>query len=248
MKREPQKTSTSFNATDGEAKRALSEGAMRGSAKEEFKRPKFNINLMEEVLNQKNLDAAFKRVKRNKGAAGIDGMRVDELQSHIHENFRKIKEVLLTGNYQPSPVRKVEIPKPNGGVRQLGIPTVMDRFIQQALAQILQRSFDPTFSKSSFGFRPNKSAHGAITKSKSIQNDGFHFVVDLDLAKFFDEVNHDKLMSKLGKVIEDKRVLKLVRSFLRAGVFDHGLISTPDREPLREVPYHRYFQILFSMI
>jgi group II intron reverse transcriptase/maturase len=229
MKRETQKTSTSFIEDNGEAKRALDEGAMRVIARKEIKRPKFNIDLMEEVLNRNNLNAAFKRVKRNKGAAGVDGMNVDELKSHIHENFWKIKEALLTGKYQASPVRKVEIPKPNGGVRQLGIPTVVDRFIQQALAQVLQRGFDPTFSDSSFGFRPKRSAHGAIAKSKSIQNNGYHFVVDLDLAKFFDEVNHDRLMSRLASVIKDKRVLKLVRMFLRSGVLDNGLVSTPDK-------------------
>lgn len=229
MKRETQKTLSLFREDNGEAKRALGKGAMRGLAKEEIKRPKFNINLMEEILNRNNLNAAFKRVKRNKGAAGVDGMRVDELKSHIHDNFWKIKEALLEGSYRPSPVRKVEISKPNGGVRQLGIPTVMDRFIQQALAQTLQRGFDPTFSNSSFGFRPNRSAHMAIAQSKGIQDEGHHFVVDLDLAKFFDEVNHDKLMSKLAKSIEDKRVLKLIRSFLRAGILDGGLVTTPDK-------------------
>jgi RNA-directed DNA polymerase len=229
MKHEPQKTLTSFIEDNGEAERALSEGAMCELARKEIKRPKFNIDLMEEVLDRNNLNAAFKRVKRNKGAAGIDGMKVGDLKSYLHESFQEIKEALLTGNYQPSAVRKVEIPKPNGGIRQLGIPTVMDRFIQQALAQVLQRGFDPTFSDSSFGFRPQRSAHGAITKSKCIQNEGYHSVVDIDLAKFFDEVNHDKLMSKLSKVIDDKRVLKLVRKFLQAGILDDGLITTPDK-------------------
>lgn len=195
----------------------------------ETKRPKFNPDLMEEVLDQRNLNAAFKRVRRNKGAAGLDGVTVDELKSEIHDKFWKIKEALITGRYQPSAVKRVEIPKPSGGVRQLGIPTVMDRFVQQALAQVLQRGFDPTFSDSSFGFRPKKSAHQAIKRSKDIQNEGYHFVVDIDLAKFFDEVNHDKLMSKLAKYIEDKRVLKLVRAYLRAGIMADGLVTTPDK-------------------
>lgn len=229
MKREPQKINSSFKEDDGEAKRALNEGVMRGLARKEIKRPKFNINLMEEVLDRKNLNVAFKRVKRNKGAAGMDGMKVDELKLHIQENFWKIKEALLTGRYQPSPVRKVEIPKPNGGIRQLGIPTVTDRLIQQALAQVLQKGFDPTFSDSSFGFRPRRSAHQAISNATSIQNEGYAFVVDIDLAKFFDEVNHDKLMSKLAKSIEDKRVLKLIRRFLRAGILDNGMVTTPDK-------------------
>lgn len=223
-----QKTSSLFIEDDGEAKRALNEGKCAVMTRE-TKRPKFNLDLMEEVLSQNNLNAAFKRVKRNKGAAGVDGMRVDELKSHIHDNFWKIKEALLTGRYQPSPVRKVEIPKPCGGVRQLGIPTVMDRFIQQALAQVLQKGFDPTFSDNSFGFRPKRSAHQAIQRSKSIQNDGYGFVVDLDLAKFFDEVNHDRLMSKLAQNIRDKRVLKLIRKYLQAGILDNGLVTTPDK-------------------
>lgn len=154
---------------------------------------------------------------------------MEELRLHISENFWKIKEALLAGGYRPSPVRKVEIPKIGGGVRQLGIPTAMDRLIQQALAQVLQKSFDPTFSESSFGFRPGKSPHQAIERAKSFQNEGYEFVVDMDLAKFFDEVNHDKLMSKLAKLIEDKRVLKLIRNFLRAGILDNGLVQTLDK-------------------
>ena len=229
MKHETQKTLTSTLEGTGEARKSLVEGVICGVAKEEIKRPKFNPNLMEEVLDQNNLNRAFKRVKSNKGSAGIDGMSVDELKEHLHENFWKIKEALLTGKYQPSPVRRVEIPKLNGGVRQLGIPTVMDRFIQQALTQVLQKGFDPTFSESSFGFRPKRSAHQAIKRSKDIQNEGYRFVVDIDLAKFFDEVNHDKLMSKLANSIEDKRVLKLIRAYLRAGVMSGGLVTTPDK-------------------
>ncbi len=229
MKHETQKTCTFSTEDNGEAKRALEKGAMCGLARKEIKRPKFNLNLVEEVLDQKNLNVAFKRVKKNKGAAGVDGMKVDELKSHIQNNFWKIKEALLTGKYQPSRVKRVEIPKPNGGVRQLGIPTVMDRFIQQALAQVLQRGFDPTFSETSFGFRPKRSAHQAVQRSVDIQNEGYSFVVDIDLAKFFDEVNHDKLMSKLAKVILDKRVLKLIRNFLKAGILDRGLVTTPDK-------------------
>lgn len=229
MKRETQKTLSLTTGGTGEARRTLVKGDMRGLAEREIKSPRFNSNLMEEVLNQKNLNLAFKRVKRNKGAAGVDGVSVDELKSQIQYNFWKIKEALLTGRYEPSPVKRVEIPKPNGGVRQLGIPTVMDRFIQQALGQVLQKKFDPTFSVNSFGFRPNRSAHQAIARAKDIQNDGYRYVVDIDLAKFFDEVNHDRLMGKLAKVIPDKRVLKLIRSFLRSGVMSEGLVATPDK-------------------
>lgn len=229
MKHEPQKTLSSVDESTGEARNSLVEGAMCGLAREGLENAQFNLNLMEEVLSQKNLNLAFKRVKRNKGAAGVDGVTVSDLKSHVEENFWKIKEALLTGKYQPQPVKRVEIPKPNGGVRQLGIPTVMDRFIQQALAQVLQIGFDPSFSDSSFGFRPNRSAHQAIKRSVDIQNEGYSFVVDIDLAKFFDEVNHDRLMSRLAKSIKDKRVLKLIRSFLRAGIMDSGLVTTPNK-------------------
>ena len=229
MKHGTQKTLTSDRKCTGEARKLLGEGAMCRLARKEFKSPRFNLNLMEEVLSQRNLNLAFRRVKRNKGAAGVDGVRVDNLKSQIHDEFWKVKEALLTGTYQPSPVRRVEIPKPSGGVRQLGIPTVMDRFIQQALAQVLQNGFDPIFSKSSFGFRPKRSAHEAIDRSLQIQNEGYEFVVDIDLAKFFDEVNHDKLMSKLARWIEGKRVLKLIRKYLQAGIMVNGLVTTPEK-------------------
>jgi RNA-directed DNA polymerase len=200
-------------------------------------RPNFKPELIEEVLSRSNLELALKRVRRNKGSAGIDGMTVDELSDYLKGNWESIKLKLLQGKYKPNPVKRVEIPKPDGGVRQLGIPTVTDRFIQQALCQILQAEYDKTFSDSSFGFRPKRSAHQAVLKAQTYQNEGYHYVVDLDLEKFFDRVNHDKLMGKIRRDIQDVRVLKLIRAYLNAGVMDNGVVTraeegTPQGGPL----------------
>lgn len=200
-------------------------------------RPNFSPELMEEVLSRSNLELALKRVRQNKGSAGIDGMTVDELPDYLKRNWEPINQQLLQGKYKPSPVKRVEIPKPDGGVRQLGIPTVTDRFIQQALCQILQAEYDKTFSDSSFGFRPKRSAHQAVLRAQAYQNEGYHYVVDLDLEKFFDRVNHDKLMGKIRRDIQDVRVLKLIRAYLNAGVMDDGVVSrsvegTPQGGPL----------------
>jgi RNA-directed DNA polymerase len=193
--------------------------------------------LMEEMLEEKNLQKALKRVIRNGGSPGVDGMTVRELSSYIQNNWERIEGQLLNGTYKPHPVKRVEIPKPNGGVRRLGIPTVMDRYIQQMVLQILQAYIDPTFSESSFGFRPNRSAHQAIARAQEHIQAGHRWVVDMDLEKFFDRVNHDILMGLLAKRIKDKRVLKLIRAFLNSGVMDVGLISlttegTPQGGPL----------------
>lgn len=200
-------------------------------------RPNFKPELMEEILSRNNLELALKRVRQNKGSAGIDRMTVDELPDYLKRNWETIKQQLLQGKYKPNPVKRVEIPKPDGGVRQLGIPTVTDRFIQQALCQILQAEYDKTFSDSSFGFRPKRSAHQAVLKAQAYQNEGYHYVVDLDLEKFFDRVNHDKLMGKIRRDIQDVRVLKLIRAYLNAGVMDNGVVSrseegTPQGGPL----------------
>lgn len=202
-----------------------------------IERPNFNPELMEEVLSRSNLELALKRVCQNKGSAGIDGMKVDELPDYLKRNWEQIKGQLLQGKYKPIPVKRVEIPKPDGGVRQLGIPTVMDRFIQQALCQVLQAEYDKTFSDSSFGFRPKRSAHQAVLRAKAYQNEGYQYVVDLDLEKFFDRVNHDKLMGKVRRDIQDVRVLKLIRAYLNAGVMDNGVVTkseegTPQGGPL----------------
>lgn len=198
----------------------------------------FNPNLMEEICEKRNLEAALKRVKQNGGAPGIDGMTVDELPAHLKKNWFEIKKQLLEGTYKPSPVRRVEIPKPDGKEkRKLGIPNVQDRFIQQAILQVLQSKWDGTFSNYSYGFRPGRSAHKAVAQVQSYLKQGYEWVVDIDLEKFFDRVNHDKLMSELAKRIEDKRMLKLLRAFLNAGVMENGIVrsfdeGTPQGGPL----------------
>jgi RNA-directed DNA polymerase len=184
--------------------------------------------LMGEVCERKNCEQALARVKSNKGSAGIDGMTVEELPAYLKKHWPTLREQLLSGTYKPQAVKRVEIPKPDGGIRQLGIPTVLDRFIQQAVMQVLQRRWDPTFSDHSYGFRPGRSAHQAVTKAQQYIAEGYGWVVDLDLEKFFDRVNHDKLMAKLAQRISDKRLLKLIRAFLRAGVMEGGLVSPVD--------------------
>ena len=182
--------------------------------------------IMEEVCERDNLREAFQRVKSNKGSAGVDGMTIDDLSAYLKEHWPVIREQLLSGTYEPKPVRRVEIPKPDGGgVRKLGIPTVLDRFVQQAVMQVLQRQWDPTFSQHSYGFRPGRSAHQAVAQAQQYIAAGYGWVVDLDLEKFFDRVNHDKLMGQIANRVEDKRLLKLIRAFLNAGVMENGLVS-----------------------
>jgi len=180
---------------------------------------------------------ALQRVEKNKGSHGVDMMPVQNLRQHIVENWISIKEAILKGTYEPMPVRRVEIPKPDGGVRLLGIPTVTDRLIQQAIAQVLSRIYDPMFSEHSYGFRSNRSAHDAVRKAKGYIRDGYRWVVDMDLEKFFDRVNHDRLMSTLAKTIKEKPLLKLIRKYLQAGVMINGVVSrteegTPQGGPL----------------
>jgi len=184
--------------------------------------------LLEEVLSQANMVEAYKRVKSNKGAAGVDGMTVEELQPYMQEHGRTLKQKLLSGEYAPQPVRRVEIPKPSGGVRMLGIPTVVDRLVQQAMAQKLSALFDGTFSDSSYGFRPGRSAAQAVEQARRTIGDGYKYVVDLDLAKYFDTVNHDLLMHLVSRKVTDKRVLKLVRAYLNAGVMVGGLVTATE--------------------
>lgn len=191
--------------------------------------PVINDQLMERVLERENLQRAFRQVKRNKGSAGIDGMTVDDLTAFVNQHWPKIHQQLLEGNYRPQPVRQVEIPKPKGGVRKLGIPTVLDRLIQQALLQVLQAEWDGSFSHFSFGFRPGRSAHQAIRQSQRFINEGYKWTVDMDLEKFFDRVNHDKLMSLIKRRTQDKRVLKLINSFLKAGALS-GDVWVPASE------------------
>ncbi len=222
----------------GEAPRAADEGIEAPVAAREAESPaKATEHLMEEVCRKGNCLKALKAVRRNRGSAGVDGMSVGELPVHLKEHWPQIREQLLEGTYRPQPVRRVEIPKPGGGVRKLGIPTVLDRFIQQALLQVLQGLWDPTFSEHSFGFRPGRSAHQAVARAQDYLASGYRWVVDMDLEKFFDRVNHDRLMARLARRIQDKRVLRLIRAYLRARVMENGLVSpttegTPQGGPL----------------
>jgi RNA-directed DNA polymerase len=196
------------------------------------------MELLDKVLQRENMLRALSRVEQNKGAAGVDGMTVDDLRAHLREHWPRIREEVLSGTYQPHPVRRVEIPKPGGkGTRMLGIPTVLDRLLQQALLQQLHPIFDPTFSDGSFGFRPGRGTHHAIERARTHVASGRRWVVDLDLEKFFDRVNHDVLMARVARRVKDKRVLLLIRRFLQAGIMEDGLVSqrvegTPQGGPL----------------
>ena len=211
-----------------EAPRDSGEGTEALMAKRNDESSAGSEPLMEAVCERRNCKQALARVKRNKGSAGIDGMTVEQLPAYLKQHWATIREQLLRGTYKPQPVKRVEIPKPDGGMRKLGIPTVLDRFIQQAVLQVLQRRWDRTFSEQSYGFRPGRSAHQAVAKAQQYIAAGYGWVVDLDLEKFFDRVNHDKLMARLAGRIRDKRMLKLIRAFLRAGVMEGGLVSPLD--------------------
>jgi RNA-directed DNA polymerase len=199
--------------------------------------PAMTEQLMEEVCDGENLQSAWKRVRRNQGSPGVDGMTIDAAKGYLREHWPSIRSQLLDGTYQPQPVKRVEIPKPGGGIRKLGVPCVVDRLIQQAVLQVLQERWDPTFSEHSYGFRPGRSAHQAVAQAQQYVAEGYNVVVDLDLEKFFDRVNHDILMSRVAVRISDKRVLKLIRAFLIAGVMEDGLVlpvdeGTPQGGPL----------------
>ncbi len=207
------------------------------AAKPAPKSPAVTEQLMEEVCDGENLQSAWKRVRRNQGSPGVDGMTIDDAKDYLREHWPNIRSRLLDGTYQPQPVKRVEIPKPGGGVRKLGVPCVVDRLIQQAVLQVLQEQWDSTFSEHSYGFRPGRSAHQAVAQAQRYVAEGYNVVVDLDLEKFFDRVNHDILMSRVAVRISDKRVLKLIRAFLTAGVMEDGLVlpvdeGTPQGGPL----------------
>jgi RNA-directed DNA polymerase len=221
----------------GEAREARGEETEPLQAVHGPESPASTNQLMEEVCERENLKEALRQVKANKGSGGVDGMTVDQLPDYLKQHWPAIREQLWNGTYEPKPVRRVEIPKPDGGVRKLGIPTVLDRFIQQAVMQVLQRRWDRTFSDHSYGFRPGRSAHQAVAQAQQYIAEGCGWVVDLDLEKFFDRVNHDKLMGQIAKRVEDKRLRKLIRAFLNAGVMENGLVSlsgegTPQGGPL----------------
>ncbi len=212
----------------GEADKGKSEGIEAIMAERKQESSAIGEQLMEEVCETGNCQQALKQVKANRGSAGRDGMTVTQLPDYLKKHWPAIRSQLLSGTYKPQPVKRVEIPKPDGGKRKLGIPTVVDRFIQQAVMQVLQKRWDPTFSESSYGFRPKKSAHQAVAQVQQFMNEGYRWVVDIDLEKFFDRVNHDKLMTAVAKRMQDKRMLKLIRAFLNAGVMENGLVSPVD--------------------
>src|SRR5712692_364142 len=222
-------TELNFSSTPAgearEAGRAETESLSTGKDPES---PACTNRWMEEVCERENLKEALRRVKANKGSAGVDGRTVGGIADYLKQHWPTIRKQLLNGTYQPQPVRRVEIPKPDGGVRKLGVPTVLDRMIQQAVMQVLQGSWDNTFSESSYGFRPGRSAHQAVARAQQHIAAGFRWVVDLDLEKFFDRVNHDRLMGQIARRVHDKRLLRLIRSWLKAGVLENGLVGPTD--------------------
>jgi RNA-directed DNA polymerase len=237
MRQKDQIELNSGTGAKGEAPSAAAGATEAHAAKACLERPAVAGPSMEAIVERENLKKALAQVKRNKGSAGIDGMTVEELPVYLKEHWLAIRTQLLDGTYKPQPVRRVEIPKASGGLRPLGIPTVLDRFIQQAVLQVLQADWDGTFSETSFGFRPGRSAHQAVERAQVYIASGHTFVVDIDLEKFFDRVNHDILMGLVAKRVADKRLLKLIRGFLTAGVLEAGLVSpteegTPQGGPL----------------
>ena len=193
--------------------------------------------MLEEILDIRNIQKAFKQVRENKGAGGIDGMQTDELRDYLNRNWQTLRKDILEGNYRAQAVRKVEIPKPQGGTRMLGIPTVTDRLLQQAIAQWLSPKYEEEFSDYSYGFREKRNAHQAVLRAQVNLNEGYEWIIELDLEKFFDRVNHDKLMGLLTKKISDKRTLKLIRSYLNSGIMEEGVViprkeGTPQGSPL----------------
>ncbi len=221
----------------GEAPRGSRSGEARSAAHEDERSGNGDEKLLELVVERSNVEAALRRVKKNKGSPGIDGMTVEELPAYMAKHWSHLREEILAGRYQPQPVRRHSIPKKDGGVRELGIPTVLDRLIQQCILHVLQPRFDPSFSQHSYGFRPGKSAHEAVRAAQRFIQEGRRWVVDVDLEAFFDRVNHDVLMGRLAKRVADRRLLRLIRHYLDAGIMAHGVVveryeGTPQGGPL----------------
>ncbi|RJP32847.1 MAG: group II intron reverse transcriptase/maturase [Actinobacteria bacterium] len=216
-------------AGEGEARNPSPEGTEPPPAERSTERPAKAEGLMEVITSPENMKKALKRVMANAGAPGTDGMTTAELPRYLNQNWERMKGELLAGTYRPQPVRRVGIPKPDGGHRYLGIPTVADRLIQQAILQVLTPVFDPHFSEGSYGFRPHRSAHQAVAKAQSYIEEGKSWVVDTDIERFFDNVNHDALMARVARRIDDKALLKLIRAYLKAGVMEGGLASPPEQ-------------------
>lgn len=246
QKTRPEQLGLAFpTAGRGEAPSAAGQGTETPAAKRTHENPADTERLVEEVCERENCQQALQRVKRNKSAPGVDGMTVRDLPGYLKQHWTTIREQLLKGTYRPQPVRRVEIDKPDGsGVRKLGVPTVLDRVIQQAVLQVLQRRWDPTFSDHSYGFRPGRSAHQAVARAQQYVAEGYRWVIDLDLEKLFDRVCHDKLMARIAVRISGKRMLKLIRAFLAVGVMEGGLASAvgegvpqggATRTPVREI-------------
>jgi len=227
-RRKTQSSLASRAESRGDAPRAERRGTEATKAIGASKSPADTERLMEEVCDGRNFAIALKHVQANKGSPGVDGMTVDELLDFLWKHWPTLRDQLLTGTYKPQPVKRVEISKPDGGVRKLGVPTAIDRLIQQAVLQVLQKQWDRTFSPYSFGFRPGRSTHQAVARAQKYIGEGCRWVVDLDLEKFFDRINHDILMGRVAKRVKDKRVRKLIRTFLNAGVMENGLVSPTD--------------------
>jgi len=241
QKNQPEQEVLAFPAEDrSDAPKTAARGTETLTAKRQTESLAETERLMEEVCEWENCKQALQRVKANKGSPGVDGMTVEQLPGYLKQHGLEIGEQLRNGTYRPQPVKRVEIPKPDGGVRKLGIPTVLDRFVQQAVLQVLQKRWDPTFSPHSHGFRPGRSAQQAIREAQQYIAEGYRWVVDLDLEKFFDRVNHDRLLAAVAERVADKRMLKLIRAFLEAGVMEDGLVSpvdegTPQGGPLSPI-------------
>ena len=193
---------------------------------------KNGVDLMRRIVSRENMVQAYKQVRKNGGAPGIDGMTLDDMKQYLSEHYESLIRSIEDGTYRPLPVRRVEIPKPDGGVRLLGVPTVIDRMVQQAVAQVLSPIFERTFSENSYGFRPGRSARQAIRKARDLYNEGYRYVVDLDLSKYFDTINHELLLNMVREEVRDKAVIRLIKQFLKSGVMVNGVrVSTESGSP-----------------